>query len=283
MSKALIIFILLPLFISCRDNSPEPQDGAIARANDSYLYREDIAGLVPAGTSKADSVEIIRNYIDRWASRKLLLNAAEINLGDERKSEFDALVRRYQADLYTKAYIDEIVNRSADTIVSDEALEIFYKENKENFRTNGMLVRLRYIHLAKDNPQFGAIRSRFFDYRKSDKKFWDTYALQFKSFAMNDSVWVDMNQIYAKLPFITPDNRDRFIAPGKKIEHPDATDVYLVKIVNVIDQNKVSPFEYIKPILRDVIVNRRKLELIKKIEKEITDDAIKDNKYEIYK
>jgi hypothetical protein len=32
-----------------------------------------------------------------------------------------------------------------------------------------------------------------------------------------------------------------------------------------------------------VILNKRKLELIKKFEKEITDDAIKNNDYEIYK
>jgi hypothetical protein len=35
--------------------------------------------------------------------------------------------------------------------------------------------------------------------------------------------------------------------------------------------------------LKEVIVNQRKLELIKKIEKEITDDAIKNKDYEIYK
>jgi hypothetical protein len=45
----------------------------------------------------------------------------------------------------------------------------------------------------------------------------------------------------------------------------------------------MSPFEYIKPTLKEVILNKRKLELIKKFEKEITDDAIKNNDYEIYK
>ena len=88
-------------------------------------------------------------------------------------------------------------------------------ENKENFRTNGTLVRLRYVNLPKDNPKYETIKSKFFDFRKSDKKFWDTYALQFKSFAMNDSVWVEMSQVYSKLPFINPDNRDSYIVAGK--------------------------------------------------------------------
>ena len=51
----------------------------------------------------------------------------------------------------------------------------------------------------------------------------------------------------------------------------------------MIDKNQVSPFDYIKPTLKEIILNKRKLELIKQFEKEITDDAIKNNDYEIYK
>jgi hypothetical protein len=282
MTKALAGIVLFLLFTSC-NSKPGAKPEAVARVNDSYLYREEIKGLVPAGTAKDDSIALVRNYIDRWASQKLLISAAEVNLNEEKKTAFDKLVRQYRIDLYTKAYIEEVIKSTVDTVVTDEALQEYYKENKENFRTNAMLVRLRYIHLAKDNPKYETIKSRFLDFRKSDRKFWDTYALQFKSFAFNDSVWVDMGQIYGKLPFITPDNRDELIRPGKAIQHAEGDDAYLVKIVNVIDKNQVSPFEYLKPTLKGVILNKRKLELIKKFEKDITDDAIKDNKYEIYK
>ena len=127
------------------------------------------------------------------------------------------------------------------------------------------------------------IKNKFFDGKKQDKKFWETYQLQFKDYALNDSVWVDLSQVYYKLPVINPDNRDEIIRPGKKAEIQSNDDVYLIKITNVIDKNQVSPFEYIKPTLKEVILNKRKLELIKQFEKEITDDAIKNNDYEIYK
>ena len=92
-----------------------------------------------------------------------------------------------------------------------------------------------------------------------------------------------MEQVYSKLPFITPDNKNEYIIAGKSIEYTNGSDQYLVKITNVIDKNQISPFDYIQPTLKEVILNKRKLELIKKFEKEITDDAIKNNKYEIYK
>ena len=279
---ALVIGVLV-LNSSCSFFSSESKATAIARVNNDYLYREDIKDLIPAGTSKEDSIVIVRNFIDRWASQKLLINAAEVNLNARKKAEFDTLIQQYKLDLYTKAYLEEVVKTTVDTAITTAEIKAYYDENKENFKTNGVLVRLRYINLKKDNPKYETIKSKFFDFRKSDKKFWDTYALQFNSFALNDSVWTEMGQVYSKLPFINPDNRDDYMAPGKTIQETDGDNVYLVKISNVIDKNQIGPFEYLKPTLKEVILNKRKLELIKKFEKEITDDAIKDKKYEIYK
>jgi hypothetical protein len=276
-------FLLFLMICSCNYFKPEQKPESIARVGKNYLYKSDVATLVPAGTSKEDSLLIVRDFIDRWASQKLLIDAAERNLSENKKKEFNALIRQYKIDLYTKAYIDEVVKSTVDTLVSQEELKKYYKENKENFKTNGTLVRMRFVNLAKDNPRFATIRSKFFDYNKKDKKFWETYALQFKSFALNDSVWIDMSQVYVKLPVINPDNRDEFMRSGKKIEIQDKEDVYLIKVTNVIDKNQLAPFEYIKPTLKEVILNKRKLELIKKFEKEITNDAIKNKDYEVYK
>jgi hypothetical protein len=44
----------------------------------------------------------------------------------------------------------------------------------------------------------------------------------------------------------------------------------------------IAPLSYIKPSLKLIILNKRKLELIKKLEKDITQDAIKNNEFEIY-
>jgi hypothetical protein len=276
-------FLIFLLVCSCNYFKPQQESQSIARVGKNYLYKSDIATLVPAGTSKEDSLLLVRDFIDRWASQKLLIEAAERNLSDAKKREYNALIKQYKIDLYTRAYIEEVVKRTVDTVVSQEELKKYYQENKENFKTNGTLVRLRYINLSKDNPRFGTIKNKFFNYSKKDKKFWDTYALQCKSLALNDTIWVDMSQVYEKLPFITPDNRDEFVIAGKRIEKTTKNDVFLVKITNVIDKNQISPFEYSKPTLKEVLLNKRKLELIKKFEKDITNDAIKNKDYEIYK
>ncbi|WP_309640179.1 hypothetical protein [Flavobacterium sp.] len=283
MFKFAVVIGLMACFTACNLFKSNTKTAAIARVNSDYLYKEDIANLVPKGISKEDSIVIVRNFIDRWAAQKLLIHVAEVNLNAGKKAEFDTLIQQYKIDLYTKAYLEEVVKRTTDTVVSLTELKKYYSENKENFKTNGTLVRLRYINIKKDNPKYEIIKSKFFDFRTSDKKFWDTYTLQLNSFALNDSIWVELSQVYAKLPFINPDNRDDYIVPGKTIQKTDAGNNYLVKISNVIDKNQIAPFDYLKPTLQEVIINKRKLELIKNFEKEITDDAIKDKKYEVYK
>ena len=251
---------------------------------DNYLYESELDSLVPKNTSKEDSVILIKSFINRWVTQKLLIKAAERNLDDSKKEEFSILIKQYKNDLYTKAYIEKMVQTTVDTVISEQELRDYYNENKENFKTNGTILQLRYLHLLKDHPKLGSIKSNFLNFKKSDAKFWKTYQMQFKSSALNDSVWVSLNEVYRKLPFITPENREKYINEGMVFEKSDSLNgVYLVKIKKVINRNQISPFEYLKPTLQQVILNRRKLELIKKFEKEITDDAIKNKDYEVFK
>ena len=202
---------------------------------------------------------------------------------EEQKKSFNDLLVQYRNDLYTKAYLEEMVKSKVDTTITENELKSYYQSNKENFRTTGALVKLSYINLPENHPKLNLIKQKFSGARKKDDhKFWDQYQLQFKSFAMNDSVWVEMNQIYRKLPFITPDNREQYIVKGKTFEKLDPLDIYFVKTKDLLEKNQVAPFEYIKPTIKQVLLNKRKLEFIQKFENEMVQDAKNNNKYEIY-
>lgn len=280
--KFLFLIVIISI-VSCKKEASQTDNFAIARVNNSKLYREDIKDLVPVGTSKKDSVIIVKDFIDRWASQKLLFNAAEVNLSDEKQKELINLVDQYKKDLYTKAYIEQLVYKSFDTIVNDQELNEYYEKNKENFKTNSALVKMSYVQIYKSNPKLTALTNKFVNSSKENKEAIRNSAIEFKSYAFNDSIWIDMNQVYEKLPFINIENKEKYLVKGKTIKFADSTDVYLIKTSNFIERNQVSPFQYIKPTLKKVILNNRKIELINKFQKDITTDALKDKKYEIYK
>ena len=51
----------------------------------------------------------------------------------------------------------------------------------------------------------------------------------------------------------------------------------------MVHKNEVVPLSYILPTIKQIILNKRKTDLINKIQTEITNDAIKDNDFEIFK
>lgn len=277
------IFLLTITVVSCDYFRAPKKPKAIARVGENYLYQDDILDLVPKGTSKKDSTAIVKSFIDRWATQKLLFEAAERNIGSDKVAEFKSLIEQYKVDLYTKAHIESLVIRQIDTIVTDSQIEDYYTKNKQYFKNSSELVKLRYINLVKENPKFTKIKSKFSSFTKKDKKELEQLAVQFKSYAFNDSIWVDINQVYEKLPFINIENKDKYISSGINFDYPDSTTIWLVKVNKVLPKDSPTPLEFLKPTIKQIIINNRKLELINTIEKEITNDAIKDKKYEIYK
>lgn len=283
MLKVLQYLALFLLVCSCSYFKKPQEPEAVARVGDVYLYKSDIKDLVPKGTSKNDSIAIVKSYIGRWATQKILYSAAEYNLSDSQMEGFEDLINQYKNDLYTKAYLEELVKQQIDTVVTESQINTYYNENKQFFKNSTELIQLRYINLVKENQKLDKISSKFSSFTKKDKKELQEQAIQFKSYAFNDSIWVDINQVYDKLPFINVNNKDQYMVSGINFQYPDSTTVWLVKINKVLSKNEATPLQFLKPTIKQVIINKRKLELVKTIEKEITNDAIKNNKYEIYK
>lgn len=281
--KLLQIVLLLVLTISCDYFKTPKEPEAIARVGEEYLFKSDIENLIPKGTSKNDSIVIVQTFIEKWATQKLLYKGAELNLSKDKTEEFETLIDQYKVDLYTKAYLEQLVIRKIDTLITDEQIKEYYDKNQQFFKNGSELVKLRYINLVKENPKFENIRAKFTSFAAKDKNELNQLAIQFKSYAFNDSIWVDINQVYKKLPFINTENKEKYISDGINFQYPDSTTVWLVKVKQVLPKNSTTPLQFLRPTIKQVILNNRKLELINTIEKEITNDAIKNKKYEIYK
>lgn len=274
------IFLLLVLSCSKENTNKEK---AIARVNDNYLYQNDLENLIPSGTPKKDSIALVKDFINRWATQQLLMNNATKNISKNKQIELDELINQYKIDLYSKAYLEQLVVTKVDTLITKEEIENYYRSNKNNFKANNPLVKLRYINLVKGNNQLKNISAKFSSFKEKDKKELKNLAIQFKDYAFNDSVWVDIEQVYERLPFVNQDNFSKYIDAGISYQYADATSVWLVKVKNMIPKNSNVPLDYIAPTIKQILLNKRKTDLINKIQTEITNDAIKDNDFEIFK
>ena len=279
------IKIIIPLFItivSCNMLRKKTTDIPVARVNESYLYTDDIKNLVPEGTPKGDSTLIVRNFINKWATQQLFVDGAKLNLSDQEQDAFNKLVEQYRNDLYAKAYIEALVSRNIDTVVNIKEAQNYYNANKEVFKLNEDLIKFRYIHIDENIIDYNKIKERFTRYNKADKKILDSIAIQFKSYSFNDSIWVKVSQVIEKIPAVTLENKKELLKKTNFIQHKDSLGVYLMQINNVLLRNDTAPLEYVKPTINHIVVNKRKLELIRALEKDITKDAVENKQFEIY-
>ncbi|MDH7914397.1 peptidyl-prolyl cis-trans isomerase [Winogradskyella sp. SYSU M77433] len=278
-------FYILTLFIlvtSCDFFKKADDRVPVARVNDSYLYQDDINGVVPEGASKEDSTLLVNAYINRWARQLLLMDGALVNLSEEKQNEFSKLVEQYRSDLYTKAYLEALVNKSIDTVVNPNEAEVFYEANKESFKLNDDLLQFRYISLPLNPINLDTIKNRFQRFKNKDKRYLDSISVQFKTYSLNDSLWVKFSQVAEKVPVVSFENKDQLLKKTNFLQLKDSLNLYLMQVNDVRLQNDYAPLDYVKPSIRQIVINKRKLELIKQLENDITKDAIENNKFQIY-
>lgn len=283
MRKKSIILVLSIVLTSCNFFKKTDDRIPIARVNDTYLYYDDIKDLVSEGASKEDSTLLVQNFINRWATQQLFIDGAKVNLSETKQEEFDKLVEQYKTDLYTKAYIEAIVKRDMNSVVTKAEAETYYKENKDIFNLNEELLKLRYIHLDENISNYKSIIDKFRRYNSKDKKDLNAISIQFKSYSLNDTVWVKVDQLIKKIPAITAENKNQLLKKSNFVQLKDSLGVYLMQINDVLLRNDTAPLEYVRPTIDQIVVNKRKLELIRELEKDITKDAINNKQFEIYK
>ncbi|KAA1242741.1 peptidyl-prolyl cis-trans isomerase [Aquimarina sp. RZ0] len=275
--------LLLLVIVSCRNMNRQRREEAVARVNNTYLYKEEIKSLVPDGASREDSINIINNYINIWATKQLFIDQSKRNLTELELQEFDNLVEDYKSTLYINAYKDAVINKSINMEVTDQDLEAYYKENIENFNLNEELVKLRYLHLPADYNDIVATQTRFNRFNDEDKEDLLSKKLEFVTFSFSDASWIQLEKVLNRIPILKDQDRNKLLKNGKYVQLRDSLGVYMIKIKKALKKKETAPLEYIKPTIRQIILSKRKRELIKKLEKDITKDAIKNKQFETYK
>ncbi len=281
MRHAVLYLLLVGFLSSCEYFKPAPDDEVVARVNDNYLYISDIEKLVSETTTPEDSTLIVNNYINRWATQKLLIGQAEINLPSDQLARFDKLVQEYKNDLLTEAYKNVIVGEQLDSTVTEREFEEYYENNKENFRLNDVLLKMRFVKLPVNYGGLAQVKEKFSRFNEKDKEALQGHNFQFVSSNLNDSIWIKKDILLNALPILRTTNEEVLKKPNFA-QLQDSLGVYLVKIEDVLNLNEIAPLSYIKPTLKQIILNKRKLELIKKLETDITRDAIENNKFELF-
>ena len=275
-NKFLFFFFLLFLFYSCIRS---PENKIIASVYDKELLLQDVIKEMPKNTF--DSTFFVQKYIDRWIKKQLMIYHAEINLTSDMR-DHKAQIEEYRISLLTYAYQQQLINQNFDTSISIESITNYYDKYKQEFKLNKNIFQGRYIVVDQSAPRLNDV-SKW--YKSDDKETFlklEDYCQQFaKEYYLADTNWQYFSLINNKLPKKI-NKEEYFLKNTKNTYFDDVQYRYYIYINNYKIKGSVTPLSLEKEKIRNVLLNKNKIEYLTQLEDELYQNALNLKKIKIY-
>jgi hypothetical protein len=225
------LFILAFLFLASCDRGPAKNREVLARVNNTYLYLDEISEMIPSGISEADSLEIIRAYVNSWMHNQLIIQDAVKTLST-REKDFSDKIRDYRNALLIFQWEKKLFSEQLDTLVTDDQLGDYYNANSHEFILQADIVRVLYIRLNFNTPfRNEAVKLMSADpFSKSEteqfcRKYAVNYFLDYRS-------WLFVEDILKEIP-LSSQQKQEMLTGNAFIEMKDDEYLYLLKVLDV--------------------------------------------------
>ncbi len=274
-----ILFIGCVISCNTKNNDSLP----VARVFDQYLYFDEIPFF--SHLNAEDSLLFIHNFSNKWASEKLLVKKAEYNLNNE-TLYIDSLVNIYRESLLIHYYKEAFIKTYLDTLIHDSLISNYYVNNLDNFALKEDIVKLNYIKIRSVAPNIEFVNQK---YHLSDSSSMDTlekYCFQYADkFFLGDVPWISWSDFLTQLPEknrLALNQNNQVLKRQRRFELNDSVYSYFVFIQDFKLKGTSSPLEYVSSIVKKILINKRKKDIIFNIETDLIQDAIVNNNFEIY-
>lgn len=284
----LALFALTVCVASCdlirmkRDQAAGAGRKPVARVDNVYLYQDELVGIVSEKMSKEDSAQRVSTYIDSWVRKQLLINQAMKEI-DINEAEVDRKVLEYRYTLIGYEYQNYYINKKLDANVSDAEIQSYYNEHLDNFILKQNIVRGTFIVVPKGAPRTARLKELMYSTKEKDIEELRSFCLRFSSaYHIADSTWIEFDNLVGGSPLAEIPNKVQFLKSNPYYETSDNDSQYYLKVDEYKISDNASPIEFVKEEIRNIILNKRKVELAKKLEEDVYENAAKRKEFEVY-
>lgn len=287
-ASMLLISLMSLIFFSCdlirrkkEENLATPARKAIARVEDKFLYQDEMEGIVAPNTTSEDSVARVMAYINSWIRKQLLISEAmkRININE---AEVERKVLDYRYSLIGYEYQNFYIQQHLNDSISDKEIENYYKTHIDNFILKQNIVRGTYIKVPKTAPRTGKVKDMIFSTKPKDQNELKSYCLSFSAaYHLSDSTWIEFDKLAVNSPLAEIPNKIQFLKTNPYYETNDSEFLYFLKVDDYKISDNISPLEFVKEDIRNILLNKRKVELAKALEEEVYENAVNQKKFEI--
>lgn len=274
------LFALI-LLTSCSGFLKKKTERTLARVYNEYLFESDLKGVVPSGISAKDSIMMTKSYVDNWVRQRLILHQAEKNLQSS-ELDFSKQLENYRNSLIIFEYENQLIRQKLDTIVTDDEISNYYNTNQSTFLVRDNIVRVQYAKLPLRSKFIPQARLLLLSLKPDDKnKLADLCEQQSFAYFIDDQKWIYFTDLMTEVP-LRPADQEDFLKKNRQVEVSDNAFTYLIRISDYRLRDSISPLELEMQKIHDIILNRRKMELLGRMHDYIYQNALKQNNFEVF-
>ena len=253
-----------------------------ARVGDTYLYLDELAGIVPPGTPTADSATRMEAYINNWIRKQLLIKQAGRQI-DINNAEVERKILDYRYSLIAYEYQTYYIKQNLDTVVSENEIQQYYEQHPDNFVLKQNIVRATFLKVPQSAPRTQKIKDLIFSEREKDKEELKSYCLSFAAaYHLADSSWMEFDELVRASPLVGIPDKVQFLKRTPYYETSDEAYLYFLKVEEYRISDNLSPVQFVRDEIINVILNKRKVELAKRLDDEVFSKAQENNEFEIF-
>ena len=276
--KIYMFFMLVVFAVSCNQTEQGTRQ-VIAKTSSHVLYKDEVLSAMPISLSPEDSVTFVKNFVDDWLHFKLLYEKADDNIPDD-DSVLKSQVERFREELYINTYEQVFLMQKLDTLIPQAEIDEYYAKYKNEFILSSPVVKPTLIVFPIDKQKDIKIVEDLFFSKKDDaldelKNYCFMHCQKF-SFA---NTWVDLDVMKQELPFNVR-NEVYSTSSGAKLQ--DSSNVYFVRIEESLSAGSLMPIELVHDKIAKVILQSRKVELLKTMRNKIYQEASHRRQFEVY-
>lgn len=277
--------LLIIINISCEFFKPKEVNAEepIAHVMNNLLHPSDMHGLFPDNISSADSTKLAEKYVEDWIKKQLMISRSSQEV-DFNEAEIERKVLDYRYALMVHAFEKKYIRKNLDRGVSEADINEYYEEKADNFLLRQNIIKCIFTQVPKSAPNLSQFRRNFRAYPDSNMEDLKSYISQFaiKSF-LEDTTWIIFDDVILGTPLETTPNKTQFLRQNTFSETSDDEYIYFMKLFDYKISDEISPLEFIKEDIENIIINKRKIALKKELEEKIYEEAKANNLFKIYR
>ena len=280
LKNSILIYVLFITFLHACFQSNFNESNYVARFGDNYLSKEKFYQLI-GNYQRSDSLTKANEVINEWALRKILLSKASLNLDQKKLDSLSQLADEFKNTLYVDYYVEALLNVKTNLEIDSLEIDSIYNLRKNQMQLNASIYKYLIIEISKDFSDLNKVKQSVLRFSTEDQKYIDSISNRFKTYKIKNKNWSNDRQLIKDLNFISR-NRLIDLKKSKFYQFEDSLSLYLIKIIDSKSQGDISPKSYVVSTLKQMILNERKAIIMSQLKNGILNEAIMNNKFEIY-